>query len=355
MASCDPSDFVLASAPGSVAALPPHALELVDWRVLYDREWARADGAEIRAETAEAQAGVQRRRGAEAVHEQSQAGFWKSVAERRGKALAEVSSDLSALQRSLKDVRALEAEVARLRRLLDDAHVDPRKRGTNTALRMAFGKLRAAHADAEARIVHLERENASLRETRETLSKAAFGRKSEQQAKPRSARKRGQQRGAKGHGRTQRPSLEKKIEEHRPAPEDSVCGTCGMPHVENGYHDSELIEIEVKAHKRVLRRIRLRKACACPGTGAAQDAPRREVSEPPVPRLFRNTPFGLSVWAFVLVECFAFHRPVRRVAAWLADFGVTIAPGTLSSRLPCLHDLFTPVSQAIRARMNSTR
>ena len=286
MASCDPSDFVLVSAPGSVAALSPPALELVDWRALYDRERARA-------EAAEAHAGVQRRA---AVHERSQAGFWKSVAERRGKALAAVSSDLSALQRSLKDVRALEAEVARLRRLLDDAHVDPRKRGTNTALRMAFGKLRAAHADAEARIVHLERENASLRETRETLSKAAFGRKSEQQTKPRSARKRGQQRGAKGHGRTQRPALEKKIEEHRPAPKDSVCRTCGMPHVENGYHDSELIEIEVKAHKRVLRRIRLRKACACPGTGAAQDAPRREVSEPAVPRLFRNTPFGLSVW-----------------------------------------------------------
>ena len=53
--------------------------------------------------------------------------------------------------------------------------------------------------------MHLERENASLRETRETLSKAAFGRKSEQQAKPRSARKRGQQRGAKGHGRTPAP------------------------------------------------------------------------------------------------------------------------------------------------------
>ena len=134
-------------------------------------------------------------------------------------------------------------------------------------------RLRAAHADAEARIVHLERENASLRETRETLSKAAFGRKSEQQAKPRSARKRGQQRGAKGHGRTQRPSLEKKIEEHRPAPEDSVCGTCGMPHVENGYHDSELIEIEVKAHKRVLRRIRLRKACAAPGPAQRRTRP----------------------------------------------------------------------------------
>ena len=108
MASCVSSDFVLVSAPGSIAALPPPALELVDWRALYDRERARADGAEIRAEAAEAHAGVQRRA---AVHERSQAGFWKSVAERRGKALAEVSSDLSALQRSLKDVRALEGAV----------------------------------------------------------------------------------------------------------------------------------------------------------------------------------------------------------------------------------------------------
>ena len=132
MASCDPSDFVLVSAPGSVAPLPPSALDLVDWRALYDRERARAEAAEVHAEE-------QRRA---AVDERRQAGFWKSIAERRGKRLAAVSSDLSALRRGMKEERTLEAEVAHLRRLLDDAHVDRRKRGTNTALRMALGARR---------------------------------------------------------------------------------------------------------------------------------------------------------------------------------------------------------------------
>ena len=62
------------------------------------------------------------------------------------------------------------------------------------------------------------------------LSRALYGRKSEQQDKPRSERKRGQQHGAPGHGRTQRPGLEERTEEYNPPPDACVCGRCGQPY-----------------------------------------------------------------------------------------------------------------------------
>ena len=114
------------------------------------------------------------------------------------------------------------------------------------------------------------------------LSRALYGRKSEQQDKPGSERKRGQQRGAPGHGRTQRPGLDERTEEHNPPPDACVCGRCGQPYAPNGAEESTLVEIEVKAYKRVIRRPRWRRTCACASSPM-------EVSAPPVPRLFPRT------------------------------------------------------------------
>ena len=95
------------------------------------------------------------------------------------------------------------------------------------------------------------------------LSRALYGRKSEQQDKPGSEHKRGQQRGAPGHGRTQRPGLDERTEEHNPPPDACVCGRCGQPYAPNSAEESTLVEIEVKAYKRVIRRPRWRRTCAC--------------------------------------------------------------------------------------------
>ena len=70
---------------------------------------------------------------------------------------------------------------------------------------MEVARLRKAVKASQARTESLEGQLARLRATGTVLSKALYGRKSEQQEKPRSGRKRGQQRGAAGHGRTQRP------------------------------------------------------------------------------------------------------------------------------------------------------
>ena len=81
------------------------------------------------------------------------------------------------------------------------------------------------------------------------------------------------------HGRTQRPGLEERTEEYNPPPDACVCGRCGQPYAPNGAEESTLVEIEVKAHKRVIRRSRWRRACECASSPM-------EVSARPVPRLF---------------------------------------------------------------------
>ena len=65
--------------------------------------------------------------------------------------------------------------------------------------------------------------------------------KSEQQDKPGSEHKRGQQRGAPGHGRTQRPGLDERTEEHNPPPVACVCGRCGQLYAPNDAEESTLV------------------------------------------------------------------------------------------------------------------
>ena len=112
----------------------------------------------------------------------------------------------------------------------------------------------------------------------------------------------------------------------------------------NGSHTSDLIEVEVKAHVRVIERSRWRKTCQC------SDTPE-EVSAPPVPRLFPRTMFGISVWARLLFELYAANRPLRRVAAWFEAQGLPVSPGTLSDGHDRMVVLFAPLSAAILAHL----
>ena len=140
--------------------------------------------------------------------------------------------------------------------------------------------------------------------------------------------------------------MERKPEAHDPPEEERVCPCCGLPYVKNGSHDSETIEIEVKAHVRVIQRNRWRQSCTC------ASAPK-EVSAPPVPRLFPHTPYGISFWVCFLFERYACHRPLNRVAAWMRDQGLPVSPGTLGDSIHRLMPLFAPLSQAILAHLKA--
>ncbi len=185
-----------------------------------------------------------------------------------------------------------------------------------------------------------------LRSTRSVLSKALYGSKSERQKMPGTGRKRGQQRGAAGHGRTQRPGLREKKETRDPPEDARVCPRCGKLYAANGERCTTLFEIDVEACENTIVRSRWRRSCECASSP-------RDVTALPVARLFDTTPYGISVWACMLYERFVCCRPLHRVAAWLADMGLAISPGTLADSIKRFVPLFKPLAKAILAHRNT--
>ena len=197
-----------------------------------------------------------------------------------------------ALRKSAEEKKRLEAELAerpllsavfrtvRARnKTIESLHKEiARQRRANERLGKKIKSLRAHRVRLQARI-------AQLRSSRAVLSKAVFGSRSEKQETPRSERKRGQQHGAPGHGRTARPALKEKEERKEPPPDALICSCCGEPYVANGERSSSVIEIAVKAHVRRIVRPRYRRGCDCPSS------PPEAIAPPPV-RLFAGTPYG---------------------------------------------------------------
>ncbi len=219
-------------------------------------------------------------------------------------------------------------------------------RKKNAELRAEVRDLKGENAALVSRVEKLELDLDKLRSTRSVLSKTLYGSRSERQKKPGTGRKRGQQRGAAGHGRTQRAGLRQKKEPRDPPEEARICPRCGKPYVANGERCTTLFEIDVEAYENTIVRSRWRRTCDC------ASAPR-EVTAPPVTRLFETTPYGISVWTCMLYERFVCCRPLHRVAAWLADMGLTISPGTLADSTKRFVPLFEPLAEAILAHQNT--
>ena len=346
MAYRDTEIVPIPQVPGacSVPAAP-------DWRRLYEQTLVRAEAAEARAEEL---------KWAEVAARSALGSLQWQFKEARRKRLEAVEVADGA-RRAAKRALFLEAEVARLGRLLEEAGVDPRLRGgelrlrrevcrlqgalrgsvaaqdvlrervrrtpaaLDAALRKALGRSRRQKGALNAvtkenarlhrsmqrlqrRIGTQETVIAKLRSTRAVLSKTLHGPRSGRCERPGTRRPRGQVRGAPGHGRTPRPGLEERVEEHHPPEEARTCGCAPSP---------------------------------------------AEVTAPPVPRLFPHTPYGTSVRSRVLYERYVCLRPVQRVGAWLSDQGLPVAAGTLADSVPRFVPLFEPLGEAILAHRNA--
>ena len=303
----------------------------------------------------------------EAISARSRAGSLAGIHRRNKEKLEEARAELRALRQQAKGSLAAVAEAARLRRLLEQLSVDPRRRSTMMSLRQENGALRRelvavreenavlreALAGSEGsgrlarRIAELERQLCLLKAMRSNDARHRFGDRSERQARASSPRRRGQQPGRPGPSRTPRESLAVGIERVELPAAETCCERCGAAYAAHGWVESDLIEIRVAAHTRRIRRRRYRRVCGCSGPATAV--------APPVPRLFPHTAYGLSVWAAVLLERWEGQRPFRSIARWMTRHGLAISPGTLCDRLGDLAVLFEPLSQAIRAHLVTAR
>jgi transposase len=154
-------------------------------------------------------------------------------------------------------------------------------------------------------------------------------------------RPRGQQRGSPGHGRRDHRHLPA-TEEFLALPLDQqCCAQCGQPFAPfPGTDDTTILEVQVKAHRRLIRRRRYRPTCACgvhPGI----------VTAPPPPRLIPKSPCGISLWVTVLLDKYQFYRPTYRLLADLRSHGLDLSQGGLTEGLKRLAPLFQPVYEAL--------
>jgi transposase len=156
-------------------------------------------------------------------------------------------------------------------------------------------------------------------------------------------RPRGQQRGQPGHGRRDHSHLPTTEEVLTLPPDQQCCPQCGQPFADfPGTDDTTIVEVEVKAHRRLLRRRRYRPTCTCgvhPGI----------ITPPPPPRLIPKSPFGISLWVMVLLDKYQFCRPTYRLLEDLRSHGLDLAQGSLTGGLKRLAPLFEPIYEALVA------
>jgi len=211
---------------------------------------------------------------------------------------------------------------------------------------------KAMHQQALDRIAQRDQEIDRLKGEVRGLRQQLFGRKTEKggaaQVLPGlgkfpTGRRRGQQPGSTGHGRRDHSHLPAEIELVDLPADRRCCPHCHLPYAEfPGTEDSETLEIDVRAHRRVIRRKRYLRTCSCP------DVPGI-ITAPAPPRLFPRGIVGTSLWVTVLLDKFLFYRPTHRLLEDLQTYGVNLPAGTLTDGLKRFVPLFEAIYGGILA------
>ena len=250
----------------------------------------------------------------------------------------------------LELIRELRREVAELRGEVASLHRE------NLELRQQVGYWKGMHARALERIAVLEQENEQLRGENRRLQQQLFGQKSEKQScKDRSnhldglddedpsgpqAKSKKKQKGPKRRDFSHLPAQEEVSELPK---EERTCPGCGKPLAEmTDTEDSEQIEINVKAHRRVIRRRRYRKTCTCSGC--------QTITAPAPAKLIPKSLLGTSVWVEILLAKYFNHQPTERLLAAWKLLGLNVAASTVNAGLERLQPLFLPIYQALQER-----
>jgi transposase len=264
--------------------------------------------------------------------------------------LVEMSRQESGTGDWLELFRELRQEVAELRGVVASL------RRENLELRQQVGYWKGMHARAIERIAVLEQENEHLRGENRRLRQQLFGRKSEKQSsqdrsnhldglddEDPTGTQDGLKKKQKGPQRRDFRHLPAKEEVLELPKDERLCPGCGRPLAEmTDTEDSEQIEIDVKPHRRVIRRRRYRKTCTCPGC--------RTIAAPAPAKLIPKSLLGTSVWVEILLAKYFNHQPTERLLAAWKLLGLDLAASTVNGGLERLQPLFLPIYQALQER-----
>jgi transposase len=157
-------------------------------------------------------------------------------------------------------------------------------------------------------------------------------------------RPRGQQRGSKGHGRRDYSHLPADHETNDLPEDERCCGDCGRPFAcAGGSEDTTILEIEVRAYRRIIQRPRYRPTCTC---GAHPGI----ITAPPPPRLILKGMLGVSLWVEILLDKYRFYRPTYRLLEDLRTHNLGLSLGTVTDGLKHVEPLFQPLYKALIER-----
>ena len=211
------------------------------------------------------------------------------------------------------------------------------------------------HTRARQREDRLKHESQQLRAQLRLRQQQLFGRKTETNATTTTTatpptlpdapppRPRGQQRGHNGPRRRDYTHLPAIVEEHDIRGDHCCCQRCGRPFAPvHGSEDSTILEIDVRAYRRIIRRRRYRPTCDCkahPGI----------ITAPPAARVIPKSILGVSILVELLIDKYLSYRPTYRLLADLRTYNLDLSLGTVTDALQRLLPLFEPLYEALAA------
>jgi transposase len=156
-----------------------------------------------------------------------------------------------------------------------------------------------------------------------------------------SGRPKGQQKGSKGHGPTDRSGIPIGEEITVEIPGGCKCAACGkvykvLPETDN----SSLLEMMVFLHLVKYSRLRYAPQCSCTGN--------KIETAPAPPRLYPRTTIGNSLWLWLIVQKFLLGVPTNRSLKALALEGVPLSPGTVAGGFMVIEKLVDGLYEQIK-------
>ena len=198
---------------------------------------------------------------------------------------------------------------------------------------------------AVAREALLKQERAQLRSKLRLREQQLFGRKDRDEGEHRDDRRRADDRhgpaasnpAGRGPNAAITPTCPSSSEVVELPTQEQRCSGCGCPFASfPGTEEATVLEIDVRAHRRIYYRQRYRPTCSC-GTHPGI------VTAPPPAKLIPKSLLGISVWVTVLLDKFLFQRPTYRLLEDLRTQGLNLSQGTITDGLQRLLPLFEPL------------
>ncbi len=225
-------------------------------------------------------------------------------------------------------------------------------------LRQEAGYWKGMFTQAKRKSEKLQEEIDELRAENRQLKDKLYGTKSEKKSSPDRSNQLADPsqpdsppKRSRGH-QPNKPGPTRRDHSHLPVVEEPVelpreqcrCPKCGKLRQEmSETEDSELIEINVSAYRRRIRRKRYRTTCDCP------EVPRT-LTAPAPPKLVPKGRYGISVWVHVLLDKFASYRATTNLIEQLKLYDLALPPGTVTQGLKRLVPLLDPIYQALLER-----